>query len=387
MRKLISIIICSFLLLNGCTEKTELALNSQIESEVLAQNFKGISDKNLSKYIEDRLYMNVIEKLDSEKYFVENIEVKYFSKQHLEELMSNSRSNLYFGYSSKELDEAFGGAKYIFDVENNQTVVKELKEIGDNFNKIVENVAIGTGIILVCVTVSIVTAPAIPVVSSMFAASAKGATVLALSTASLDGLIAASVKGIEGGDFDDAMKDGMLAASEGFKWGALVGALTGGASKAISLKGASRNGLTMNQVAKIQMEKKYPIDVIKQFSSMDQYQACLDAGLDSKIVNGKLALVQNVDVNLTDEFGRTNLKRMKQGLAALDKNGKSFELHHLMQKTDSTLAMLTKEQHMQGGNNSLWHVIGKASEVHEKGNDWDKVRAKFWKDLARQLGE
>ena len=43
------------------------------------------------------------------------------------------------------------------------------------------------------------------------------------------------VKGIETRNFDSAMKAAALAGSEGFKWGAISGAVVGGASKAILL--------------------------------------------------------------------------------------------------------------------------------------------------------
>ena len=145
------------------------------------------------------------------------------------------------------------------------------------------------------------------------------------------------------------------------------------------------NGLTMNEAAAIQKESKYPLDVIKQFKSMEQYEICRDAGLKAITVNGKTSLVRAIDLDYVDDFGRTNLQRMKEGLAAIDPDsGLSYELHHIGQKTESTLAILTKAEHMQGGNNAIWHEFGVASEVHNAANQsvWLNQKQTYWKQLA-----
>ncbi len=59
---------------------------------------------------------------------------------------------------------------------------------------------------------------------------------------------------------------------KGFKWGALGGTISGGVSEAVALKGVALNGLTMNEAATIQKKSKYPLDVIKQMHSMEEYQ-------------------------------------------------------------------------------------------------------------------
>ncbi|AKG33933.1 hypothetical protein VK70_04505 [Paenibacillus durus ATCC 35681] len=42
-----------------------------------------------------------------------------------------------------------------------------------------------------------------------------------------------------------------------------------------------------------------------------------------------------IDPNLTDKLGKTNLERMKQGLAPIGPDGKSINLHHTIQTNDS----------------------------------------------------
>lgn len=104
------------------------------------------------------------------------------------------------------------------------------------------------------------------------------------------------------------------------------------------------------------------------------------------MVNGNMALIRKIDLNYVDDMGRTNLQRMEQGIAALDPSGTSYELHHIGQHADSTLAVLTKAEHMQGGNNKIWHVFGEPTEVHGAGNTWDLQRQQFWKQLAKMMG-
>ena len=400
MKRLIALLLI-LALLTGCTPKSNNAtttttvattVTSATEPIVKANvvpNFTGLSDTSLHTYLEDMVYTELVSGLNNENYFVENVAVTYVSKEYLEEIAYNSKENIYFGYSLSSLNEQFQGTRYIFSLgDNGETIVKEFEEYDDTFDQVLRNVAIGTGVILLCVTVSVVSGGAgAPAVAMIFAASAKTGAIAALSTGVVSGLAEGIVTGIETGDFDESLKAAALAGSEGFKWGAIGGSVSGGASKAFALKGATLNGLTMNEAALIQKQSGYPLDVIKQFSNMKQYEVCQAAGLTPNMVNGNVALIRNIDLNYIDEFGHTNLERMMAGSAALDPTGQAYELHHIGQKVDSTLAILTKAEHMQGGNNKIWHVFGEASNVHSVGNNWDRQRIDFWKSLAKLLSE
>ena len=193
----------------------------------------------------------------------------------------------------------------------------------------------------------------------------------ALSSAVIGGTAAGIATGIETGDFDESMKSAALAGSEGYKWGAITGALTGGAGEAAALHGATASGLTMNQVAQIQRESKYPLDVIKSLKTMEQYDILKKAGVTAKMLKGKTALVRNIDLNFVDEMGRTNLARMQSGLAPLDPTGTPYELHHIGQKVDSTLAILTRSEHRMGGNHAIWHEFTEATENPSSGAAWN----------------
>ncbi len=349
-------------------------------------NFDGLSDENLQRYVKDNIYDELLKELDSDDYFIENIETRYVSKEYVQELEYNSKANIFFGYTLAELEEQFQGKRYVFTLgEDGKTTVVPFEGYDDMFAKVLKNVAIGTGVILICVTVSAVTAGAgAPAVSMIFAASAKTATTMAVSSGIISGVVAGAVEGVKTGDMNSALKASALAGSEGFMFGAITGALVGGAGEAIALKGATANGLTMNQVAAIQKESGYPLDVIKGFKTMDQYNICKEAGLMPQMVDGKMALVRAIDMNYVTESGLTNAELMASGKAAIDPVTKlPYELHHIGQNMDSTLAILSKAEHMQGGNNAIWHVFGEESQIDRA--LFAKQKAAFWKAMYTML--
>ncbi len=222
--------------------------------------FTGMNDTDLPDYIEDTLYTSLVSELDSDEYFVENVEAVYISQEYLDELAYNSQANVFFGYTLAELNQQFNGSKYIFTLgDDNETTVKPWEDYDDTYEQIIRNVAVGTGVILVCVTVSVVSGGT---VSMIFAAAAKKAASFARFGAALGGVSAGIVKGVQTGDMDEALKAAALAGSEGFKWGAIIGAILGGVSEYVGLKGATLNGLSMNEAAAIQKESGLSLDFI-----------------------------------------------------------------------------------------------------------------------------
>lgn len=379
MRKLICLVL-TLCLLTGCAAPAA-------PTQPPLPAFTGLSDPMLLNYVEDTVYQELVTELDSETLFVENVSAVYVSREYLTELSANSQENLYFGFTLSELDQVFEGRKFVFTLgEDGQTTVQEFQEAADPYGRVVENLAVGGGVILLCVTVSVVSGAAgATAVSVIFAASAKTGAAMALSSGLFSGVAAGAVSYLQTGDMDQALEQAAVAGSEGVKWGAISGAVSGGATQAAGLYGATRNGLTMNQAAAIQRESKYPLDVIKEFSSMEQYEICKNAGLSPQMVNGNTALIRSIDLNYVDDLGRTNLQRMQQGLAALDPTGQSYQLHHIGQQADSTLAILTQTEHMLGGNNTIWHLLGNATQVHGTGSSWATQRQDFWKTMAALL--
>lgn len=398
--------------LQGCTaknndsaesSKNETAVEETVSTKLQNNNnddipeFESLSDPNLTAYMEDAVYAEVLNHLDTDKYIVENVQAVYISKEYLEEAAYNSKSNIYFGYTKDELDNQFAGTKYVFTLgDDGKTTVKEFEPYDDTYDKILLNVAIGTGVILVCVVLTVVTDGAgAPAAAAIFATSAKTGAIAAVSSALIGGTAAGVITGIETEDFDESIKAAALAGSDGYKWGAITGALAGGASEAIALKGATSGGLTMNQVAQIQKESKYPLDIIKQFKSMEEFNVYFnEAKLSTGMINGRTALLPKDTLNSKgfldfkskqpDGTEITNLQRMLNGNAPIDPvTNKALQLHHIGQKADGTLAVLTESQHQ--GNSQILNIAGKSSEIDRAA--FAKTREEFWKSAGKLLQE
>lgn len=400
MKRIIALILSFALLRSGCVpaqtiqdptdNTTAPAADLPTQTTVWVDDipeYNDLDDADLLYHLEDLVYRETVSALNSTAYVVENISAVYISKEYLEEVAFNSQSNIYFGYTLAELDELFQGSRYVFTLgADGQTTVQELQEIEDTSTEtMLKNVAIGTGVILACVTVSAVSAGVgAPAVSVIFAASAKTGTLMALTSGGFGAISAGIVRGIQTGDFNEAMEAAALAGSEGFKWGAISGAISGGAQEAFALKAATKSGLTMNEAAIIQQESGLPMDVISQLHSMDEYLVYKDAGLKPVMVNGRTALVQNIDLNyvstLPDGSEVTNLVRMQRGYAPLDPTtGKAYQLHHIGQKADGTLAILTESQHQ--GNSAILNIVGKESEIDRQA--FNATRKAFWEYLGK----
>ena len=408
MKRIIALLLSLLMVVTGCgqvqnqanTENLSSSMPEAIDQVVeflewenIELQYSSLDDPELLAHIEDLVYRDTIASLNSEAYIVENVTAIYISKEYLDELTYNSQSNVYFGYSLAELDEIFEGKKYIFNLsEGGTTTVEELLEIEDvSTEKMFKNVAIGTGVILVCVTVSVVSAGAsAPAVSMIFAASATTASGFAVSSAAFGGISAGAVRGIQTGDFNEVVQAAAMEASEGFKWGAIIGAVIGGGTEAFLLKSATKSGLTMDDAARIQVDSDLPIDIISQMHSLDEYLVYKESGLYPMMVKGRTALVQKIDLTYVSELSDkkvTNLVRMQKGYPPLDPvSGKAYELHHIGQKKDAMLAILTQDQHRGKGVFTKLHKIWKDSNV-PRGTEWNKTVSEFWKDLGNQYAK
>lgn len=234
MKKFMSLILALCLLIGGNIHSS-IAQNDFIDGLTdldIASGFTSLSDPNLLQYIEDTTYSSLAGAFSSDDYIIKEVNAIYISNEYLEELEFNSKTNVFFGYSLTDLDERFVGTRYAFMLGSDGATTVEVLEFAkdETYNQILENVAIGTGAIVLCVTVSVVSAGlgAPAAVSAVFAASAKVATTFAIKGAAFGGITAGIVKGIETNNFDEAVKAAALAGSEGFKWGAITGAVSGG---------------------------------------------------------------------------------------------------------------------------------------------------------------
>lgn len=398
MKKFIALILTIAIFLTGCSFENVANISSEIssitdssdmaidDSKIGKQNnITSLDDPNLPELIEENVYNELIDSLNDSNYFVENVQAIYISQEYIDELEYNSQANIYFGYTLDELNQVFEGNKFVFTTDDNgQTTVKAFEEYDDTYDKIIRNVAIGTGVILICVTVSVLTAGSASTVavSAIFAAAAKGAAIGAVSNGALGGVAAGAVTAVQTGDTDAAMKAAALEASEGFKWGAIIGAVSGGSGKALELKGATLNGLTMNEAAQIQKESKWPIDLIKSIHSKEEYNI-LNSGNHTVVkIGGRNVLVpKDINWNLKDAKGLTNLERAEKGYSILDSSGNPYEVHHIGQKNDGPFALLTKSEHMSDGHNKILHYQEGASEIDR--TTFAKVKKDLFKNLFK----
>lgn len=391
-KKLLAVLMSGTLALSGCSipvHQDSADSNSletqQANLEVSAAQggeFAKMSEEGLPEYIRDSVYEQVLSHGLPDGSLVENVQAVYISQEYIDELAYNSQSTVFFGYTIAELQNQFQGSKYVYTLgDDGQTIVHACQGYDDTYDQIIRNVAVGGGVILVCVTASAATAGVAPACSMVFAIAASTGTEAALSGAAIGAITSGAATAIlTEGDVEASVKAAALGGSEGLKVGAMMGAIGGGAAEATGLKGAAFNGLTMGEAAEIQREFKYPLDVIKQFKSVEEYNIYKDTGLKTAEVSGKTALVQDIDLTRIDEKGLTNLQRMQKGQPPLDPGGNAYELHHINQKADGTLAVLSMEEHRGKGVAQILNTAGKSSEIDRPAFETQKKQ--FWRDYA-----
>lgn len=252
MKRIVALFLTVLIFLfTGCSAQQQNAKTTTIvETETTTMDltnhnldFKGLNDPELLTYVDDCIYTDLNNSLDNNSYSVYDIDTVFISKEALEETIYNSQENIYFGYKLSELEGLFKDDKYVFTLgEDGVTTVKAHEDYEESFEKtIIKNVAMGTGVIFVCVILSVATAGVgTGAVSVIFAASANTATQFALSSALFGGVTSGIITGIQTGSFDQALKAAALSGSEGFKWGAITGAVVGGGQEALALYKAKK---------------------------------------------------------------------------------------------------------------------------------------------------
>lgn len=88
-----------------------------------------------------------------------------------------------------------------------------------------------------------------------------------------------------------------------------------------------------------------------------------------------------IDPNMKDARGRTNLERMKKGLAPLGPDGKSVNLHHTTQRNESSIAEVTQTFHQE--NSSIIHINPNTIPSGINRTEFNKWRTEYWKNRAK----
>lgn len=365
------------LILSGCIFLTFAfsGYGEGLDDDPYMYEYAMLSEPTQQELIEDAVYNQLSGTLGSD--YMIDVQVYYESKEAIDEGLYNSKESEYFGFLLSEVDAHFEGTPYVFTMDDNgETIVKELIPYDKTWEKILENVAIGTGVILICVTVSSLTTVAAPAVHLVFACAAKTAVQYGAIGAGMNGIQSAVTTFVETGDIEMSLKNAALGASEGYKWGAIGGAIKGGTAKAINLAGLKRaTHMSMNDIARIQESGLFSDATIKQMHSMEEFRVYQDANLVEYEMNGRRFLLpKDMDWNYVDPAtGMTNRELVANHLNPVDKNGFKYHLHHVGQRKDSPLALLTQEQHQS--HTSDLHINDKPSEVHHNGNNdslWKK---------------
>lgn len=262
------------LILSGCIFLTFAfsGYGEGLDDDPYMYEYALLLEPTQQELIEDAVYNQLSGNLGS-NYMID-VQVFYESKEAIDEGLYNSKESEYFGFLLSEVDAEFEGTPYVFTMDDNgETIVKELIPYDKTWEKILENVAIGTGVILICVTVSSLTTVAAPAVHLVFAYAAKTAVQYGVIGAGMNGIQSAVMTFVETGDIELSLKNAALGASEGYKWGAIGGAIKGGTAKAINLAGLKRaTHMSMNDIARIQESGLFSDATIKQMHSMEEFR-------------------------------------------------------------------------------------------------------------------
>lgn len=90
------------------------------------------------------------------------------------------------------------------------------------------------------------------------------------------------------------------------------------------------------------------------------------------------------DPNYIDKkSGKTNLQLMEMGRAPIGKDGKSVNLHHMLQKQDGPIAEVTQSFHKD--NHATIHINDNSIPSGINRADFNKWRSNYWKNRASGL--
>ena len=340
MRRLISFLIAFSLLLAlaGCTaqniepelptasaeiEESSPAAETPPQEEQL--DFLSLSDPNLLSYVEDAILAETEALFSSDDYRVECVLASYISKEYLDELEFNSKGNVYFGYTLQEIENQFAGTKYVFTLgDEGETIVQPFKTYDTTFNQVIRNVAIGSGTILVCVTVSALSGAAgATTISTIFAASAKTGTTFALSSGGFAAVTTGIVTGIITGDVESAVKAAALSGSESFMWGAITGEITGGVSKALDIHRIDTTRRSPIESEKYALEQYGGREQVAYLNGEEVAYGTKGATRPDvvRIVDGKIEAIEVKNYDLNSPNGLQNLSNeLKRQVSARSAN-------------------------------------------------------------------
>lgn len=111
----------------------------------------------------------------------------------------------------------------------------------------------------------------------------------------------------------------------------------------------------------------------------------------SLLKTGKFSIYKNhivvkrqiFDPLAKDALGRTNIERMKLGLAPIGKDGKPVELHHLEQDANGIIVEVLSSEHKKYYKELHYHKT--VSEIDR--NSFNQWKKNYWKERAKEFEE
>lgn len=301
-----------------------------------------------------------------------------------------------------ELDYKSNGS--YFDGE----VLYELVENRFDANAFISRYAIGTGVIVVCVVMTVMVSGA-PKPIVCFITGARDMSVkMATKGAAFGGAINAIKEYIRTGDFEDALYGMLEGSAEGYMWGAIFGAITGGFSSKYCLTGDTLVQTVCGPkcIADIQVgEKIYSYDEDLRTVNVDTVTQVIQSNstqIIELIINHEIIRTTPSHPFLT-ESGWVNAGSLKTGDAIVTANGivvvDSINTCQFEQPI-LTFNLCVEKAHnfIVGENNVVVHNVCKTApnqqyagkRVHFDDPDWleDHITSKrpkaYWEALAKK---
>ncbi|RSJ72456.1 hypothetical protein [Streptococcus cristatus] len=311
---------------------------------------------NVEEVDKSNLSYLVSESLENSKYpvLVEDIAIQTMSQEYYEELEFNSQENIYFGHNESQLLQMFDTAKYSFTVNSNGKTIVGLdsdlfKE--DYLTKAMKNVVIGSGVIIVCASVSVVLSGGATTPMAIMIVAGQLTTEAALASA-ISGVVTAGISKFNGESNEEILENTIISASEGFKYAAIFS----GATKVLTSTGRY---ISTNV---------YP----KSNSFLTQKQAIKEGGTYRELFS---------------KF-KGNLKDNKLQIHHVPANASSSET--VMSRLDGPSILMTEKDHAltasYGNSLSAQSYRAKQAKYIEEGN-WKKAFEMDVNDIRSKFGE
>ena len=213
--KALAILLSCLLVLDGCGAPVQTSTSAETsasqEAALTVDDNQKISDASFVQNLQDDVYKLIVDDLDesgnSKDYEVQEVKAVYLSKEYIEQHSFNSKETKFFGSTLGELEARFGDQKYVFDIdENGKTVCHAVDDFDDTFDQVTKVALVGTGVILISVTIVCVTGGA--PVTALVACTGPTAGAITANQAHIALMAASTAVAIfDNGDVGEAAKD------------------------------------------------------------------------------------------------------------------------------------------------------------------------------------